>query len=361
MIKYISIVILIILALCNVGCSLTLWKRRGETEGRSRTILSMSCLAFVFFASLLIFRTLNNSAPADSNYLNPNDIFGPALLQLAFFIYPLETLRLKKCSKTKFYIILFAPLLLMSLIGLFGGIEYTTLKAGEDIRANISRPDVLFRFATLILFLCYGFALLAIPYDKDKYPSYGRFITTYTLGMALIGTMFFLLQITHSDVLSLLNQIIWGAFFIKITSYELRLRPSVLVPLAEETQTETMEDIAEAGQELLWNKIIKIIEEEEGWRKPEMSLPFLTSAVLSNRTYVEDAFKRNCGMSFRKYLSKRRVEYVVQELRRNPEANVQELFYQVGIQSRSTASETFKRVMGMTITEFITSLKAKHL
>ena len=53
----------------------------------------------------------------------------------------------------------------------------------------------------------------------------------------------------------------------------------------------------------------------------------------SNRIYVGNAFKQNTGMTFAKYLSKRRIDYVMTILKEEPDADIQELFNYAGIAS----------------------------
>ena len=76
----------------------------------------------------------------------------------------------------------------------------------------------------------------------------------------------------------------------------------------------------------------------------------------SNRTYVGNAFKQNTGMTFAKYLSKRRIDYVTAALKDDPKADIHELFNYVGYRQRSTAWRNFQKVTGITPIEFIESL-----
>ena len=106
----------------------------------------------------------------------------------------------------------------------------------------------------------------------------------------------------------------------------------------------------------LWEKILHIMNELEGWRNPEMSLNSLSEQVLSNRTYVGDAFKRNTGMTFSEYVTKRRIDDVVAVLTRNPKAQIQEAFLNAGYRQRSTAWKNFHKIMGVSPTEFVQNI-----
>jgi YesN/AraC family two-component response regulator len=102
----------------------------------------------------------------------------------------------------------------------------------------------------------------------------------------------------------------------------------------------------------LWIKIMRIVEENEGWRNPDMDMSSLTKQLFSNRTYVGDAFKLHTGMTFGEYITKRRIDYVAERLKHNPDANIQELFIEAGYRHRSTAWRHFQKLKGVSPTEF---------
>jgi two-component system response regulator YesN len=83
----------------------------------------------------------------------------------------------------------------------------------------------------------------------------------------------------------------------------------------------------------------------------------MSELLESNRTYVGEAFKRNTGMTFIEYLTKRRIDYVVARIKDNPKADIHELFNHVGYRQRSTSWRNFQKITGMTPTEFIDNLK----
>ena len=64
---------------------------------------------------------------------------------------------------------------------------------------------------------------------------------------------------------------------------------------------------------------------------PDASNLILLSDLLeSNRTYVGEAFKQNVGMTFTEYISHRRIDYVAETLKSDPQSNLNELFNYVG-------------------------------
>ena len=99
------------------------------------------------------------------------------------------------------------------------------------------------------------------------------------------------------------------------------------------------------------------MEAGDQWRRPELSLTSLADLLESNRTYIGEAFKRNTGTTFVEYITQRRISYVVEAMKENPKANIQELFNYVGYRQRSTAWRNFQKITGLTPTEFVEGLK----
>jgi YesN/AraC family two-component response regulator len=157
-------------------------------------------------------------------------------------------------------------------------------------------------------------------------------------------------QISHSSWLVLAHQLVWICFFVFVAYYELRER----IIVSSSTQDYLKPDTASTdfvGDEL-WIKIMRIVEENEGWRNPDMDMSSLTKQLFSNRTYVGDAFKLHTGMTFGEYITKRRIDYVAERLKHNPDANIQELFIEAGYRHRSTAWRHFQKLKGVSPTEF---------
>ena len=66
---------------------------------------------------------------------------------------------------------------------------------------------------------------------------------------------------------------------------------------------------------------------------------------------------KNEKMTFAKYLSKRRIDYVMTILEEDLGADIHELFNYVGYRQRSTAWRNFQKVTGTTPAEFLESLR----
>ena len=349
---YIATFLLFLMAAGMFACGILLWKHRHETKDNSRNIQAVLSWGSSFFALMFIFRTWQGSTPVDDAFFEPEHTFVPVLIQMTFFLYPLEVIQ-PIGSRTKIHFLLFGPLLLLVLIGFCGGIEYTTIHTYADLWQHIAEPTVRFRLLTLCIMLFYAFALFGLSYDFKKSCADRKFICNYAFGFWLIGVLHFSIQVSHIYWLVILHQVVWLLFFLFVTYYELRIRTSV-----SEVEMLPANPVSPAGgKDPLWNAIWRVMEEEEGWRNPDMSMSLLVSEVQSNRTYVNGSFQRNLGMGYNEYLMKRRIKAMVELLEKHPEIDTKQVYHAVGYRSRSTVSENFPKVMGVSLKDFLRELK----
>ena len=175
----------------------------------------------------------------------------------------------------------------------------------------------------------------------------------YSCGFCLIGLLHFSIQMSHAYFLVLAHQIVWISFFLSVTWFELRER--LLLPKAAIELEEFCD--CDATDNDLWRKITLLLNNNDKWRDPDLSLSSMSELLESNRTYVGEAFKRNARMTFIEYLTKRRIGYVIDALQANHNADIRELLNYVGYRQRSTAWRNFQKITGMTPTEFVDNLK----
>ena len=350
--KYIATALLIFMTAALVICGTLLWKRRKETGDYSRTIQAILSWGAAFFTFTFIFRTWAGTTTQDSTFFAPEHIFVPILCQMTFFFYPLEVIH-PIISRTKVYTLLFAPPLMLVLIGMCTGIEYTAIHTYADLWQHIGEFNVWFRLLTLTAMLFYCFALFFVPYNWRESSADRKFIMKYALGFCLIGLFHFAIHISHAYLFALLHQITWITFFINVAYYELHERLQV-APAAPNVTKEASTD---STDDRLWEQAMVLLDSNDKWRSPELSLTSLSEQLESNRTYVGESFKRNTGMTFVEYITNRRIGYVVEALKRDPESNPHELFNYVGYRQRSTAYRNFQKITGMSPTLFVENLK----
>lgn len=345
-------IIFALMTIFLIVSGLKLWKRRKETKDISRYVLAIFYWFTSAFTFSFIFRTLAENTITYGPFLDPEHTFTPLLLQITFFIYPLSVIKSIK-NPGRICAMLFTPPLAIFLIGLHTGIEYTTLNTYSDIWQNIGKPDVLLRFFAVIVMLSYTLALYFVPYDWHSSSVNRKFILKYSLGYCSIGAILFLELITHAKIFLLMHQLAMFSLFIWAAWYELHER----LPVPENITLEEESLEYNNAIDRLWVNITRVLIEQQEWRNPELSLQSLSGELASNRTYIGEAFKKHAGCTFSEYVAKRRIEYVVSELKRNPHVSLQRTFSQAGFRERSTAYRNFHKIMGVTPTEYIESIK----
>ena len=308
-----------------------------------------------------LFRTWAETTTADGALFEPEHTFIPLIAQMTFFLYPLEVIK-PAVSKAKVYAFLFVPLLTLFFWGMCAGIEYTPIYTYADLWKHIWEPNVLLRLVALTVMLFYAFALFLVPYNWKSSSVSKKFIINYALGFLLLGVLHFLIQITHFYWLVVMHHIVWMVLFLSVAKYELKERLVAVPEVGERVQAEVVaeeapvEEAAQPQTDELWEKILTVLDNEEQWRNPELTLTSLSRSVFSNRTYVGDAFKRNAGLTFSEYIAKRRIGYVASALKENPNSDVKELFHYAGYRSRTAGWENFHKVMGVSPSDFIANL-----
>ena len=350
--KYIATVLLALMTITLVTCGILLWKRRKEPNDNSRTIQAVFSWISAFFTLTFISRTWTETTTTDGAFFEPEHTFIPIFIQMCFFFYPLEVIR-PSISRTKVYALLFSPLLLLVLIGMCTGIEYTPIYSLNDLQAHIGEFNVWFRLLALTVMLFYCFTLLLIPYDWRSSSVSKQHIRIYASGFCLIGLLHFAIQMTHAYWITIAHQVVWMALFVLITYFELNKR---LLPQKSSPKFETPNGMVSVPKSL-WDRIIVALNEEEKWRDANLNLNTLSEYLNSNRTYVGDAIKQNTGLTFNEYINRRRINYVIEQLKLNPEINISKLFEFVGYTQRSTAVRNFQKITGITPAEFVASIK----
>ena len=117
---------------------------------------------------------------------------------------------------------------------------------------------------------------------------------------------------------------------------------------------EVKEPITDETQ--LSRQIVTIIDEQQLWRDPNYTVAKLSKAVYSNKTYVTRCFRDQLHTSFNDYINRCRIDFVVSELQRNPNQSIEHLFYEVGYHHYTTGWRNFKRIVGISPSDYVDKL-----
>ena len=316
---------------------------------------------FIFFAISAIasctemIMTLENT-----NILDAYKLFSPIIFIPGFYIFFLiwcyiaelirpHWLTLKRTALILLPSVLVAiPIIALSALG-----DITNIYSIEQLKTHISEPNVYIRIAFVALFIPYCIGLIYMRY-KHKNIEIQKFIDLLTICLVLMVCTYIVsrcMQIFVGYIIHEVFYLIISVFIVYAEHYE-RLH----VPLekvrdyyaAAETPESTQQTINHVAQ-----KLQELMDQPEIWQDPELTGDKIVHVVGTNRTYIQLAAKELGFESLSDMLHRRRIDYICQCLLTNPNANVQDLFYDAGYRSRATAWRHFTKIVGYTPTEFI--------
>ena len=84
----------------------------------------------------------------------------------------------------------------------------------------------------------------------------------------------------------------------------------------------------------------------------------LCREVMSNKTYVSQAFRQHASTTFNEYVNRCRINYVSERLEAGlSEDLLKDIFFEAGFRSLSTAYRQFVRYKGVAPTQYIASIQ----
>ena len=316
---------------------------------------------FIFFAISAIASVIEMAmAFENTNILESYKLFSPIIFIPGFYIFFLiwcyiaelirpHWLTLKRTALILLPSVLVAiPIIALSTFG-----DITNIYSIEQLKTHISEPNVYIRIAFVALFIPYCVGLIHMR-NKHKNPDIQKYIDLLIACLIMMVGSYIASRCMQYFVGYIIHEVFYlmiSVFIIYAEHYE-RLH----VPLekvrdyyaAAETPESTQQTINHVAQ-----KLQELMDQPEIWQDPELTGDKIVHSVGTNRTYIQLAAKELGFESLSDMLHRRRIDYICQCLLTNPNANVQDLFYDAGYRSRATAWRHFTKIVGYTPTEFI--------
>lgn len=345
------------MAVCFL-CARILWHIQKEEHDRSRRMLAMGSL----FCGLISAISIAGIFTLDFSMSTPPVLLRPWLgllylsMHIVMTLYPISVVK-PDWLVPKHFFLLFSPVAVIGLASLLFIGRWTPLDSTQAIWENLGKPDVLLRLASQLVMLPYCAVLYALPYNYHKTSATFWWILNYCFGLTAICVVHIIFMVTFHLPLMIILPLIASAFFYLSTEYEIseRLRPGENAQdEPNEPETKPAEAIpadypAEFG---LWSRICQIMDQEEAWRDPDLSLGSMAHRCTTNVTYLNRIIRDETGSSFKDLLNNKRIESVATQLRENPSLDIQTAFFNAGYRSRTTAWRNFREITGVTPTEF---------
>ena len=234
------------------------------------------------------------------------------------------------------------------MVGLVGG--ETHIYNVEDYMKNISKPDVILRTLSLLVYLPYGLWCFLMPMNTNA-DVMTRPLTSLMCWCAALMTITF---VGGHGLFSTFFDVMHVSLYLAITLMSVysefadRLTPDLkTVVLAENTVEE--EKIEESQ---LTSRLRVLLEEEKLWKDPDLVQSDVARALGTNVKYLQNSIRELGYGSYSDMINSCRINYVKQQLDENSSENLKIIFYEAGFRSRITAWRSFSKFLGCSPTEY---------
>lgn len=343
-------------------CGALVWTQRRASK-KPRIFLAVCYLlsAIIMFIRLLM--TYRQGIPAGYPVLPVLNLFGGLLFLLSFYLYPVEIVNPGWLTSRKvllFFLLFIIATFVVSVIPL----EFRELSSIAQVWEHITEPNVWLRILMLFACIIPSLILLLIPYNCKKGSAGNKWIRTYTIGVQGISLLYILFMLTGSILVSALH-LTYVVLFISWSAYRelyLRLIPTQRKCVAEnsfsavslpEKSALVVPAPEQSAPNPLWEKLSLQMDEEELWRNSDLTLGDLAKSLHTNRTTLSVVIQQQGYSGYTEFINRRRIEAFTEALNSRKSVNVQQLFYEVGFRSKSTALRNFRLYMGCTPGEYI--------
>ena len=113
---------------------------------------------------------------------------------------------------------------------------------------------------------------------------------------------------------------------------------------------------AQAGSEKefidLENHIVRLMEEEQLFRKKDLRIADIATRLHTNTTYISATLNSGLGMSFPRFVTSYRIRYAQEQMLRFPEKNLSRIADEAGFANENSFFRAFKTETGLTPTEW---------
>ena len=329
-------------------------KKRDKSDDRARKYISVFFITSAI-ASLveIILVIVNPLGPNVYRLIDPKIILCGFLIFALLMFYCVELLRPHWLNtKRVFYIML--PWLLLVVALIISAVydkQILVIHTIEQLSENLFQPDVFIRLLLVLLFVPYAIWLFVIDFNW-RHSSVSRKTTNIVVAMSIIlcftyigsrGLQFFYAYIAHELI------------YILITLFLVRLECTDRFHRATQQHnpaTKPQMLVSESTMGHLVHALDEVISNPDVWQNPDITINYIARIVGTNRTYLQVAAKQKGYASVMDMIHHVRIEYVCQQLRTVSSPQIQNIFYDAGYRSRTTAWRNFVNIMGCTPTEF---------
>lgn len=351
----INLIVLGIHVFVQLAAAILIYIKQHEPQNRSWKYI------FVFFVVSAIASTVEIALVTNQEFAPQSyKLLDPLINIPGFYIfaillcYVIELIR-PHWLNLKRLILIFLPSLIAAAGVLFfvAKGDITVLSSMRELKEHIDAPNIIARMVFLGMYIPYAVYLIAVRIrtTANQASKYYDILVTITVCLCLSylfsrGLQLYLGYIIHEILYLLLSVVI-----IYFEHYE-RLH----VPLEKVRDYYTWDQLPHTTQntvDTVAQTLRKLMDDPAVWQDSELTGDKIVHLVGTNRTYIQQAAKQLGFASLSDMLNRRRIDYVCQQLRKDPNTPIQTLFIDAGYRSRTTAWRHFTSIVGCTPREFV--------
>ncbi|WP_207154995.1 helix-turn-helix domain-containing protein [Prevotella herbatica] len=337
--------------------SLLIFARRKSGE-RSRIILA--CIVLFSVANYITrFYALSNGEV-------PELVISAPMLLLAIFMvisyimYPIEVISpgyLNTWRIIKLYSPLLFLVLIYNVLKIFG-VAFPPFHSLLEMLPHFTRIDVWFRIFLVVLVFTPVVLIFMVPYTR-RYNNTDRvWMMKYTICFIVNTIAYIIILISDHLIIKTLYYYVSVGCSIYIAYMELFER---LIKQQESNSAETTNEYskepeyieeAEEKANSLCERVVIHMRRTSDYRNPDISLNSMAASLYTNRTTLSKALRELGYTNFNAYINSLRIEDFINRVKNERIYNYQDIFYNVGFRSRSTAIRNFKQYTGKTPSEY---------
>lgn len=351
----INLIILGIHVFVQLAAAILIYIKHHEPQNRSWEYI------FVFFVVSAIASTVEIALVTNQEFApNSYKLLDPLINIPGFYIfaillcYIIDLLH-PHWLNFKRILLLFLPSFVCAAVVLLFVIkgQITSLCSMSELRLYITEPDVIARLVFLGIYIPYFVCLIVQriytkPIHARKHYDVLILITT----MLCISYIFSRgLQLSLGYIIHEILYLLLSVVIVYFEHYERlhvpleKVRDYYIWDQLPHTTQNTVDTVAQTLQRLMNDPAV--------WQDSELTGDKIVHLVGTNRTYIQQAAKQLGFANLSDMLNHRRIDYVCQQLRKDPNTPVQTLFTDAGYRSRTTAWRHFTTIVGCTPSEFI--------
>ena len=351
----INLIVLGIHVFVQLAAAILIYVKHHEPQNRSWKYIFFFFVVSAIASTVEIALVTSQSFVPDSYKLLDPLINIPGFYIFAILLcYIIELLRPHWLNLKRLLILFLPSMICACAVLLFVAMgDITTLRSIHELHLHIAEPNVIARIVFLSIYIPYFIYLIVLrlqtkSHHASKYHDTLVLITTllcisYVLSR---GLQLYLGYITHEILYLLISVVI-----IYFEHYE-RLH----VPLEKVRDYYTWDQLPHTTQntvDMAAQALQRLMNDPAVWQDSELTGDKIVHLVGTNRTYIQQAAKQLGFANLSDMLNRRRIDYVCQQLRKDPNTPVQTLFTDAGYRSRTTAWRHFTTIVGCTPSEFV--------